>query len=71
MDTAIRLLKAALGEYDAHIEMMQEMRARLAGEIAPAQLHQAAASQPAPDVRGHIELSDALLAAPICLASRR
>jgi len=71
MDAAIALLHAALREYDAHIEMMLEMRDRLRGEIALAQLHQAAASQPAPDVRGHIDLSDAVLAAPVCLASHR
>ena len=70
MDSAIRLLRAALAEYDAHIEMMTEMRDRLRGEIALAQLHQAA-SQPASDARGHVELSDAVLAAPICLASVR
>lgn len=72
MEPAIALLEVALGEYDAHIEMMCEMRARLAGELALARLHQAAVEQPAPEVRGHVELSDAaLLGAPICLASVR
>jgi hypothetical protein len=70
VDAAIALLQAAVDEYDAHIAMMCEMRDRLRGEIALAQLHRAA-GQPAPDVAGHIDLTDAVLNAPVCLASRR